>query len=116
LAGAGRCEAHCRLDLTELRRIGALRPGKRSTLYWSSEAVRVGRIEMIARHETCRLIYRATGPDGTFEAIDETIRLTTTPLHFGGTRPWFACRGCGRRCRILYAAPRLRCRTSNSSR
>ena len=108
--GAGRCEAHCRLDLAELRRIGALRPGKRSTLSWSSEGERVGRIELTARHESCRLVYRARVVGGDWEAIDETIRFVETPLNFGGSRRWFACPGCGRRCRILYAVPLFRCR------
>lgn len=30
------------------------------------------------------------------------IRLTTTPAGFGGTRKWFLCPCCNRRCGILY--------------
>ena len=32
----------------------------------------------------------------------QSISLLRTPCHYGGTRPWFACPGCSRRCAILY--------------
>lgn len=47
-----------------------------------------------------------TGPGG--------VRLSWSPCHYGGSRPWFVCptRECGRRVRKLYAAgTSLHCRT-----
>jgi hypothetical protein len=42
----------------------------------------------------------------------EVIALTRTPCHYGGTRPWFCCPGCHRRCAKLYLhRDRFRCRT-----
>ena len=42
----------------------------------------------------------------------EVIVLTRTPCHYGGTRPWFCCPGCHRRCAKLYLhRDRFRCRT-----
>lgn len=46
--------------------------------------------------------------DGPTETVTETVRLVSTPCHFGGERWWFVCplvRGgtpCGRRVRKLY--------------
>jgi hypothetical protein len=41
----------------------------------------------------------------------EVIILTRTPCHYGGTRPWFCCPGCQRRCAKLYLrGDRFRCR------
>jgi hypothetical protein len=31
-------------------------------------------------------------------------------MHLGGSRHWFECPSCGRRCRILYGGARFRCR------
>ena len=35
----------------------------------------------------------------------QSIKLHSTPLHFGGCRWWFECPGCRRRCSKLYLAP-----------
>ena len=32
----------------------------------------------------------------------DVVMLTRTPCHYGGTRPWFCCPGCQRRCAKLY--------------
>lgn len=37
------------------------------------------------------------------------IRISTTEVTFGGTRPWFHCPACDRRCAVLYA-PDYHCR------
>lgn len=31
-----------------------------------------------------------------------TVQIERTPCHLGGSRPWFICPSCGRRCAILY--------------
>src|SRR5262249_18534912 len=36
------------------------------------------------------------------------IKLTWTPCHLGGSRPWFVCPDCGRRCGVLYYTNFLR--------
>lgn len=41
----------------------------------------------------------------------QTIFLTETPVHFGGTRPWFLCPRCGRRCGVLYCQMEFACRS-----
>ena len=32
----------------------------------------------------------------------QSISLLRTPCHYGGTRPWFGCPGCSKRCAVLY--------------
>jgi hypothetical protein len=58
--------------------------------------------------ESLRLIYTITKHDtGEKKDLDYPVRLTTTPLPWGGQRYWFICPavGCGRRVSVLYLAP-----------
>jgi hypothetical protein len=58
--------------------------------------------------ESLRLIYTITKHDsGEKKDLDYPVRLTTTPLPWGGQRYWFICPavGCGRRVNVLYLAP-----------
>lgn len=41
----------------------------------------------------------------------QIVPLTETPVHFGGTRPWFLCPRCGRRCGVLYGQKEFACRS-----
>jgi|GEM_PF-2899816 len=38
------------------------------------------------------------------------VALTETDCHFGGTRKWFNCPSCRRRCGVLYVHKRIACR------
>jgi len=49
--------------------------------------------------------------DGTeFKEHRERIVVQRTRCHFGGSRPWWFCPRCGRRCAILYGGRRFLCR------
>lgn len=52
------------------------------------------------------LKYTITRTNGEKRDVDYPIRLTTTPLPWGGIRHWFTCpgAGCGRRVSVLYLA------------
>jgi hypothetical protein len=54
-----------------------------------------------------RLQYHFTTGPNEGEPLDYRVRLTTTPLHFGGEQWWMRCPviGCGRRVRKLYLPP-----------
>ena len=59
--------------------------------------------------ESLRLIYTTTKHDTKEKKeFDYPVRLTTTPLPWGGQRYWFICPavGCGRRVNVLYLPPR----------
>lgn len=43
--------------------------------------------------------------------VTEAVALDRTPCYYGGSRPWFMCPGCDRRCATLYlTGERFRCR------
>lgn len=86
-------EANRPLDVRYLARVGALLPGTCSEL--SGE--RWGSALLVADDGRVRLRY----DDGTRMAVD----LESTPCTFGGSRPWFVCPRCGRRCAVLHETP-----------
>ncbi len=103
------CEDLHRLDINEFRRDGLLEGS--GTVTWSRGNRVTGSVFVQGHGHGVRLSY--TSGDG---AIDETVRLTRTPCHFGGVRIWFSCPGCGRRVAILYGGRHFRCRKCHDLR
>jgi hypothetical protein len=60
-------------------------------------------VELGAEGGWVRLFYTIRGDT----SVDYRVRLSSTPLHYGGGRWWFHCpaSGCGRRVRKLHLAP-----------
>jgi len=57
----------------------------------------------LTEHDAVILIYKSLGLGATkAEPILQEVPIAWTGLHFGGQRPWFICRGCGRRAAVLY--------------
>lgn len=104
------------IDLAWLRRKGARHPGYSGTIRWSRGGNPTGSIGYSIEAGGLRLRYRTTPRGGEPEDIDELVPITTTPMHFGGCRHWFACPSCWRRCRILYGGARFRCRLCRGAR
>ena len=50
------------------------------------------------------------------EQLSERIVIQRTKCHFGGSRPWWFCPRCGRRCAILYGGRRFLCRRCHDLR
>jgi hypothetical protein len=46
--------------------------------------------------------------------IVQGAALTETPCHYGGTRKWFVCPDCRRRCGVLYIQQRIGCRSCHN--
>ena len=55
-------------------------------------------ISFVGTRETLKLSYRAAG-----QPVDEAIAVVPAAMHFGGSREFFLCPGCGRRFAILYS-------------
>ena len=108
-------ESLWRLDLARLRRDGSLRSGAASAISWSCRGEATGSIGAIARADALQLMYRVGSRDTGYD-VDEIVRLVRTKPRFGGERVWFACPGCGRRCRVLFGGARFRCRTCSGLR
>ena len=63
---------------------------------------------MICEHMAQVRIGNVNACDSQRVAINGVaIQIERTPCHLGGSRPWFLCPACGRRCAILYPT---RCR------
>jgi hypothetical protein len=43
--------------------------------------------------------------------MHQGVALTETSCHYGGSRKWFFCPSCRRRCGVLYVGHRIACRT-----
>jgi len=91
------------LDIRRLKREGG-RLGWH-TLSYSSGAS----ISFVGTREALKLSYRAAG-----QPVDEAIAVVPAAMHFGGSREFFLCPGCGRRFAILYSVHGyFRCRRCN---
>lgn len=102
------------LDVTDLRKMGALKPGALSWQQWTNgRGDVVGSIQSLMNSDgdALTLIYRVRENGGEWQDVRERIMLDATPCHYGGERPWLSCPGCFSRRRVLYSAGgRFRCR------
>jgi len=98
-----------RLDLAWLRRNGARTEGFAGRIRWIYRGTEKAVIAYTVVPGGMKVDYAGQGQFGRVP-VTEFLPVVTTSTHFGGQRHWFSCRGCGRRCRILYLASRLRCR------
>ncbi len=95
------------LDIRQLHRDGCLgRVGAgRVTVTWDGGSS----IDVVKDRTGILLNY--TVSDGVDrEERSERIVIQRTRCHFGGSRPWWFCPRCGRRCAILYGGRRFLCR------
>lgn len=98
------------LDVRALHRGGVLVAGWSGNWQWSRNGdVRASIGLEIESLERLRLRYQLTR-QGKTEAKDYPIRVTWTPCHLGGERPWFLCPCCGRRVAKLYSSTVFACR------
>lgn len=123
-----------RLEISYLRKAGALEPGAVHTIRWTEEVhkafvdrssqageattrlLRLRRDQQKGPHQEDQdvLVVLACLLDGQghLRRSLETIRLLRTPCHFGNSRVWFACPGCGKRRGVLFGEQgRFRCRS-----
>ena len=98
------------IDLAWLRKRKLDQVGQWSTLRWSRAGRETGSIRVEHLAHGLRLVYRARKND-EWTSVDEVVPFVEMPLRLGGTRRWFSCPSCQRRCRILYGGSRFRCRT-----
>ena len=90
-----------------------LKGGRSGNVNWSRGGERIAsigyRVVGYEEPESIRLIYTFTQRSKDEKRdFDYPVRLTTSPLPWGGHRFWFICpmRGCGRRVSVLYLPPR----------
>jgi hypothetical protein len=91
-----------KIDLADMDRS----PHFFGTLTWSTVGRKTGSIRYWKTQNGLEISYAASGGQN----ICEVIPYTYTATQFGGTRKWFKCLSCGRRCRVLYGGRHFRCR------
>jgi hypothetical protein len=84
-----------RLDVRWLKREGLLEPGRATTLRETHYERPRGVVGIEADE---------SGVTVTANGRTQWLGITVTPVHLGGSRPWFRC-GCGNRAAILYGSP-----------
>jgi hypothetical protein len=83
-----------RLDIRELKRLWKIEPGQTYGLVWQLGEDQIG--------------FGARATPNELELIDRCnytkthLGLTKTACHYGGSRTWFFCPDCGRRCAVLF--------------
>ena len=99
------------IDLAYMNRRKLLRVGSSGTLTWTRGSERTGWIRYKVEHHGLMLSYktRCWGED-EWQPIDELVPFAWSNTQFGGTRRWFRCLSCGRRCRVVYGGGYFRCR------
>ncbi len=100
----GIVDTRARLEINWLCRQGYLLPGGVTPICWQRDGHPAGQISLVAEEERVVLVYRVRWMGGEWRDMQQPVRLTWTPCHFGGRRPWFVCPHCGRRVGIIYAA------------
>lgn len=105
-----KCNEYHSIDLAYLRRKKLLNVGRWSTLHWSRGGQETGWIRIECLNGGVRLVYRFRRGGDEWQDVSEFVPLIETATQFGGTRQWFECLSCRRRCRILYGGSYFRCR------
>ena len=108
------CEASLRVDIRFMRKAGLLRADTEGTLSWSRGGERTGWIRYRCCSNSIELIYRARPAGGDWIDIQERVAIETRDQPFGGTRSYFICKACQRRCMVLYGGLKFRCRTCSN--
>jgi hypothetical protein len=91
------------LDVRRLKRSGDFVPGR--SIYWewtvAERSVSDIRIQVLVDQVILTYDYWS-GVEREWKATRQVVRLTSTPCHLGGQRPWWLCPDCGRRVAVLY--------------
>jgi hypothetical protein len=91
------------LDVRTLQRARPLLPGKGFSCSVTVGGELSGHIDVAVEHNALQLAYAWRPPGSTvWTRGTQRVPLTWTRCHFGGTRPWFRCSGCGGRAAKIY--------------
>lgn len=118
--GAGRpgwkrkAEQSMAFDVRQIAKRGLLKPGAFSW-HWSSNGENVGSVgvRVTGDPERVSLTYQWTPYNSEPRTVECSLWIMRTLCNYGGTRPWFRCPSCERRCAVVYyGAPggRFACR------
>src|SRR5271169_2769830 len=87
-SGRNKVDACRSIDVNRLHREGCLRPGSRSSMYWTRDGEQIASIGMRVEADRLHLSYRASIGGGEWEEVNETVPIVRVPCRFGGSRPY----------------------------
>ncbi len=96
-----------KIDVRWMSRHGCLSPGRVGSLHWSSHGESRGEIGYRYVPGNLILDYRYRQGEDEWVSVVQSIMISTTPCHFGGSRPWLHCARCERRCAVIYLRGKL---------
>jgi hypothetical protein len=108
---AARCEDRLAIDLAG--KAPSIAAGSLQYVYWRTAAGELRQASIHMAADGLRIEYGESDSVGRWTRTvgTEIAPWHVMPLPFGGSRRWFGCPGCGRRCRALYCGEAvLRCR------
>lgn len=92
-------------DVRRVVRKGLLKPGTWFSWSWTTnygdKAGSVG-VRVADNPERVILSYQWTPYGSDPRSVECTLWIEHTPCNYGGSRPWFLCPSCGRRCAVVY--------------
>ena len=101
----GVTEHQFQIDLRWLKQEGYLQPGSTGEISWKDS--RPVYFTIMQSHITLEYSSWLFGFDRGGVKLSQTVQLDFTSCHFGGTRTWFLCPACGKRCLVLYGLNRV---------
>jgi hypothetical protein len=110
VAGRSLCEQKFPLDIRTMARCGGLGPGGHEWVWRKGQDESGIEYEVSFDRRSVRVMYFHPR---TNQVIENVFLVEWLPCRFGGSRPWFRCRWCNRRCAIIYgtsAEGRFACR------
>jgi hypothetical protein len=99
------CEAFRSIDVRELNRWGRLHSGQCFPLSWTRLGEPFGEVLVLSDQDSI-LLFAPSFRGSERRPLVQQVKVTWTPCHLGGQRPWFRCplKSCGRRCAVIYLA------------
>lgn len=104
------CEASKRIDIRYMRSKDMLRPGSQGSLSWNRNGQPNGSINYRMYEAAMVLDYRTRPVGGDWVPVIEHIAIDKQEQPYGGSRRFFRCPRCNRRCLVLYGDTHFRCR------
>lgn len=110
-----RCEDKLSFDIRRLgRKPSLLQPGSAYSYHWSRDGEKFAEVGVYVGTHSVELQYAWTPYGGEQQTSNCRLVIDRTPCHFGGSRKWFICPDCQRRCAVVYGVSRrgsFACRT-----
>jgi hypothetical protein len=122
--GAGRpgwkrkAEVSLAFDIRQIVRTGRFRPGEWFSWHWtythSEEGAGSVSVRVSDSLDRVTLSYQWTPYGSDPQSVECALQIERTACNYGGSRPWFLCPTCGRRCAVVYfGRGRYACRHCN---